>query len=218
MARCPTCGQTINAATRGADVGGQRGGRLLPEEAANWVPVARLTNLAEAGFAESFLAEAGIPSCLRQVDDFSAVDGSWSQVYVLQVPEQQAEQAAERLGEELLESASQATAAADLVPPPKVRPAWPPLALLLLAVGLLYVSLSGQLIPPRRSTRPSLGDVLRRLNQPLKNAPLVGPPHYQIRFDPARQAIVIDADRNGDRISDQQWEFYRNRHGNWLER
>jgi hypothetical protein len=75
-----------------------------------------------------------------------------------------------------------------------------------------------ELIPKGRSTRGSLGDALRMLDQPVESARWAGAPHYRIRFDPPRQAIVIEEDRDGDHIYERRWEFYRNRRGHWLEK
>jgi hypothetical protein len=83
---------------------------------------------------------------------------------------------------------------------------------------LIYVAASGQLIPKGRSTRASLGDALRMLDQPVESPHWAGAPHYRIRSDPARQAIVVEEDRDGDHVYERRRAFYRNRHGHWLEK
>ena len=52
----------------------------------NWQAVARVTNLAEAGFLENDLMSCGIESRIFASESFSAVAGRWSVAYLIQVP------------------------------------------------------------------------------------------------------------------------------------
>ncbi|MFV2067871.1 MAG: hypothetical protein ACC645_12925 [Pirellulales bacterium] len=99
MAHCPRCGHDLSAIDAG---GGLRSQVESPEQAErDWVPVARITGLAEAGFLEDLLQDRQIPSRVRQWDDFSALDGSWSTIYIMQVPAEHAGPATAAIGEEL---------------------------------------------------------------------------------------------------------------------
>jgi len=84
-----------------ADVGPHHREAVPTHAEHRWVPVARVTGLAEAGFLQDLLQDRQIPSRVRQWDDFSAVDGSWSTVYIMQVPAEHARPAAAAIEQEL---------------------------------------------------------------------------------------------------------------------
>src|SRR5689334_1822045 len=67
------------------------GGEMKEELAAPWIAVARVSNLAEAGFLADELVGQGIEARVHQLDDFNALHDRWTSVYLLRVPPVDAE-------------------------------------------------------------------------------------------------------------------------------
>ena len=189
----------------------------LPDEAGEaWVPIARLANLAEAGFMANLLADQHVPSRIRQVDDFSAVDGTWASIFILQVPDQDAQQAAERIRAELAKSPPDAphqdaaTREAGLADATVI--AWRPVAWVLVAGSLAY--LAGYGVPGRRdrpgppAARQTLWDEVSRIGIPLISQSPPGRPQFRLSFDAATDQFQLDEDHDGD----GQFELRRRYH------
>ncbi|HEX5472501.1 MAG TPA: hypothetical protein VFW73_11470, partial [Lacipirellulaceae bacterium] len=75
---CPNCGEAIGAPAP------------IP-----WTDVARIANLAEAGFLTDELIGHGIDARVQQLDDFNALYHRWTTVYLIRVPSDFAVTAAE---------------------------------------------------------------------------------------------------------------------------
>ncbi len=58
-----------------------------------WKPIARLSNLAEAGFYADFLEGEGYAARVHHRNDYSALDSTWQSSFELQVAEDQVKQA-----------------------------------------------------------------------------------------------------------------------------
>src|SRR5262245_40354086 len=93
---CPQCSFSLSKAN---EVGSRRtcpncGSAMKEEVTVPWTAVARVSNLAEAGFLADELVGQGIKARLHQLDDFNALHDRWTSVYLLQVPTADAERAA----------------------------------------------------------------------------------------------------------------------------
>lgn len=68
--------------------------------------VARISSLAEVGYFENVLHDAGIDAEVQEHEDFNAIGGEWSRTYVLRVAAARADEAVQLL-EEALTSTSE---------------------------------------------------------------------------------------------------------------
>lgn len=171
------------------------------EQDDSWTVVARMTKLAEAGFFSHLLAEGDIESRVVQGDDFHAVEGRWESVYVIEVPTNQAELAAQKLDEELAQSSPEANRSSASLKE-EDRPAlvlfWP-LILMIMATGMVYWAAQG--VGKDQRDHPaggSLWQAIRQVNRPLLSPAIVGQPAYRLRFDPQKQVVFLDEDTDGD--------------------
>lgn len=210
MPRCLHCRNQLEA---GLTVCPHCRAELPNDEAGEWVSVARMTNLAEAGFFADLLADEQIATHVRRHDRFSAVDGSWATDYFLQIHQQDAPRAAALIRQHLEESGGQETPPDDLQPAglPDAGSAWKPLVAVLVVGGL--ACLVGQSIldgperhaPPVR--RPTLWSTLGKLDQPLVSQPQDGRPGFRLYHDRHRNLTYLDHDHDGDGKYDQRLTF-----------
>src|SRR5215210_6185576 len=77
---CPNCGEAIE----------------IPDPVP-WTNVARVANLAEAGFLSDELVGLGIDARIHQLEDFNALNDRWTSHYLIQVPSENAEEAAAQI-------------------------------------------------------------------------------------------------------------------------
>src|SRR4051794_24641159 len=73
------------------------GGAIKVPEPAPWADVARVSNLAEAGFLTDELVGIGFEARIHQLDDFNALSDRWTSLYLIRVPAEQAEEAAAQI-------------------------------------------------------------------------------------------------------------------------
>jgi hypothetical protein len=212
---CPSCARDSSEAE--ADIAdtvpaaADSGDALGP-----FVPIARFTNGAEAGFfAHELDASAEIPARLLFQENFDALDGVWANSYVLTVPESAAARAAELLqtmvhgthadDQGAASERQPAASATDLEPG---SPAWVPILLTLAAGSVAYWGIERLERPPaprplvHRVGQPpppdQLWDVLASSptpwTQPLRN----GRGLRRLRVDRDRHAAIVEEDADGD--------------------
>src|SRR3954470_17541571 len=93
---CPNCATSYEA----APPNGSRqtcpncGGTTKGQDPIPWTNVARVANLAEAGFLTDELIGQGIEARIHQLDDFNALNDRWTSLYLIQVPSESAGEAA----------------------------------------------------------------------------------------------------------------------------
>src|SRR4051812_1637634 len=96
---CPNCATSYDAtrlhATRRSCP--NCGGAITSHELIPWTSVARVANLAEAGFLADELVGLGIEARIHQSDDFNALNDRWTPLYLIQVPSELADEAAARI-------------------------------------------------------------------------------------------------------------------------
>lgn len=219
---CARCGADV----RGAD-------------AERWVPVARVTNLAELGYFEDRLLDAGIEPRLVDDDNFDALHGVWRGSYAIWVRAKDAAEAADLIETELESGDSEpahrewTALAGHAAAVSRATPAgsewmgtnrlgrngsWPPLVACLIAGGLVYWgghALVAALRQPAEAGRHSdLARVLQLLDRPLATDADDGGPRVVLRNDRARRSIWLEEDRDGDGRADARLQF---RDGRLLE-
>jgi hypothetical protein len=188
---------------------------MKEQEATHWTSVARISNLAEAGFLVDELVGQGIEARLHQVDDFNALRDRWTSVYLLQVPPADAERAALQIqnyrdddirGQQSDTRPEPATVSHHLMDPLF----WRPLALVMLtgiASFTLGQRLSGQRVE-HRAAPGSLASVANQIGRPFVTEPVAGRPQYRLSFDSRQQAWSLDSDRDNDGQFDSRQRFH----------
>src|SRR5437879_6373223 len=104
MYTCHKCTGSIDPARlRGRDTCPDCGARLLPNSQPAWIDVARVSNLAEAGFLTDELVGLGIDARIYQLQEFSAANDRWGSLYLIRVPAAGALDAAARIRQHMAE-------------------------------------------------------------------------------------------------------------------
>ena len=102
MMTCPSCSHTFHGDLHEPPKHcPECGAKLLREASTDWVPVARLADMADSGYFSDILRQHEIEVRVHGVDEFNALLGLWESAYVLQVRPGDAERAAEVVREEL---------------------------------------------------------------------------------------------------------------------
>lgn len=214
MRRCPHCHRRIEtSAIEPPSVCPHCGEELpSPEETREWSSVARLSNLAEVGYFDWLLQSYGIPARVHERDDFDAVDGGWHKAFVLQVPDGHALEASRVIEAELEQAATsdEAAGTADGEEQDTQVLFWP-LALILVAGGLVYLADRGALpfVRPAEpvTRRDTLWNAIKELPVPLVTDGAAGNRRRALYFDRQRQSFVLQDDIDGDGFFDRRREF-----------
>jgi hypothetical protein len=196
---CPHCGTEVRAANAEHQ----------------WIDVARVTNLAEAGFLSDELVGRDIEARIHQLEEFSAISDRWATAYLIRVPSAQAHDAAAWIRQELADDV-----AADMESgagqfcfssiDDAVDPAfWRPVFLVVLAGVASF--LLGQQFSARNGQRVTLGNPLSsavdRIGRPLVTEPAAGEPRHRLMFDRRRATWYLDVDQEGDGRYDSRQRF-----------
>jgi hypothetical protein len=185
------------------------------EPAAAWVNVARVTNLAEAGFLSDELMGLGIETRVYQMNELGGATHQWSTAYLIQVSPVLAHEAAaqirrymadESIDEEPVFDAFGLTAAD--------RPAdpvyWRPVAMIVLA-GVASFALGRQSAVPesqRRPARDSLATAIESIGRPLVSEPTDVEPRHRLSYDRQSKTWSLDTDRNADGVYESRRKFH----------
>jgi hypothetical protein len=191
------------------------GGAVKTQEPIPWTDVARVSNLAEAGFLTDELVGLGFEARIHQLDDFNALSDRWTSLYLIRVPSEYAEQAAaqiqqhrddddrSRQGEEYSAPLSLSSQVMD----PHF---WRPVAFILLtgvASFVLGQRLSGQ-NPGRPMASNSLPSAVNQIGRPFVTEPAAGEPRYRLSFDSRHQAWSLETDRDNDGRYEARQQFH----------
>jgi hypothetical protein len=213
---CPECARPTDApGARGRTAACPHCGTPLDRaEATHWTNVARVTNLAEAGFLVDELSGEGIDARIYQTDDFSALADRWLVSYLIQSPPQDAQAAAARIRQHLAEIESyQDPAAAGAWPEerPGIDPLlWRPVALAILA-GVASFALGQRFAADRDPPRPprdSLATAVAALGRPLVSEPAAGLPRHRLYYHLRERAWHLDTDADGDGRFETRQRFH----------
>jgi hypothetical protein len=185
----------------------------VPDEGA-WVSVVRTGNLAEAGFLANELETGGFRSQIRQHDSFSAVDGSWNSLFLIQVPLDQAQESADHLRDYLAETelAGPITVTEDGVDGGTQRgPGWAPIALMVVAgVAVLFIGQRMRELRARQHepSRAGLLNALEQIDRPFISVdPGKAPGRFRLLFSRHAHHWRLQEDINGDGRYDREWTF-----------
>jgi len=186
----------------------------LPASAAiSWVDVARVTNLAEAGFLSDELNGLDIDARIHQADDFSELHGGWKTHYLIRVPSEMAPAAADQIRVHAGESAAETDAANTFGFTNDAGPVdlayWRPMAVIVLAgvasfvLGRQSAITQADRLPPPDSLAAAVGAIGR----PFVTEVPAGSPRHRIHFDRRRRTWHFESDRNGDGTFEVQRQF-----------
>lgn len=216
MFDCPECASSVDTAYSkrshpacprcGADVGRAQDG--------SWIDVARVANLAEAGFLTDELIGMDIDAQIYQLEEFSALTDRWSTVYLIRVPSQLGHEAAAQIRQHLAEEAAETesgamgfrfSADAESMDPLF----WRPVALVVLAGVASF--LLGQRFSDkhvdREPIRGNLSTALGAIGRPLQTEPVPGQPCHRLSFDRRKQILYLDTDRDSDGFFENRQQF-----------
>ena len=213
---CPHCANTLEFAPF------QDARRVCPycgadtshDSAPQWLDVARVTNLAEAGFLTDELVGLGIDARIYQLEEFSALTDRWATAYLIRVPSESAHKAAAHIRQHLADEGAEAEAPAMgfrfSADSPTIDPLfWRPVALVVLAgvasfvLGQRFSEQNVERQPPRGSLETAVGTIGR----PLATEPEPGRPRFRLSLDDRRETWYLEADRDSDGHYESRQQF-----------
>jgi hypothetical protein len=216
MPHCNYCGFTSDSNTSAASATCTKCGRALPDDSSaqrQWVDVARLTNLAEAGFLSDELIGIDIDARVHQSEDFSELHGGRKTHYLIRVPAEFAQEAAAQIRPYIVDAETeQKTNNGDGFDSDVGQfdsANWRPVALVVLA-GVASFVLGRQTAVPRVEPRPaqeSLPAAAGAIGRPFLTEAPAGAPRHRLSFDGSRRIWRLDTDANGDGVFDVQRQF-----------
>jgi hypothetical protein len=176
--------------------------------------VARIGNLAEAGFLADELVGLGINARIHQLDDFNALNDRWTSLYLIQVPSEHSDEAATQIQRHRDDDVrSRGEDQSDPLPlsGQLMNPRfWRPVALILLTGIASFVvgqRLSGQ-NAARSLASNSLPSTANRIGRPFVTEPVAGKPRYRLSFNSRKQAWSLETDRDNDGLYDTRRQFH----------
>ena len=178
-----------------------------------WVSVVRTSNLAEAGYLADELENGGFRTQIKQHDSFSALDGSWTGFFLIQVPAEEAQQSADQLRSYLAEPelTSPLSVAQDYDATDRGPIVLRPLAMMLVAgVAILFIGQKMRELRARHDpqTRPRLLTVLEKIDRPFVSVnPRHAPNRFRLLFSRPAEAWQLQEDVDGDGHYDRHWQF-----------
>jgi hypothetical protein len=216
---CPQCAVSVDLVRLGS--GRQTcpdcGAPLREEVERPWTDVARVKNLAEAGFLSDELNGFGIDARIHQLDEFGATGDRWTSLYLIRVPTGMAREAAARIRQHLVDeepdSEPEAVAFRFSIDDGSTDPLfWRPVAIVILAGVASFVlgqQFSEQKVhrADRRPPRNSLAAAVEAIG-PLVTKPALGQPRHRLSFDRRRERWFLEVDRDGDGIYDSRQAFH----------
>jgi hypothetical protein len=180
-----------------------------------WLDVARVANLAEAGFIVDELIGLGFQARVHQFDEFSAALDRWSAQYLIQVPIEIAEAVADHIRQYLAEEPRAPRTTFEMfresvtaVPRERTSTLRPVLIVMLVGVAsfILGHQYSEQAAPsPRRST--DLSTEIANLDLPFISESLANQPTYRLSFDQRRHCWTLGEDRDHDGVYESNRQF-----------
>ncbi|HEX4413237.1 MAG TPA: hypothetical protein VH107_06385 [Lacipirellulaceae bacterium] len=184
-------------------------------EPACWVDVARVANLAEAGFIVDELVGIGLPARVHQLDGFSAATDRWSAQYLIRVPEGFVSAAATQVEQYLAEEPDGKRTllqklreqAQDL--PRDQSTSWRPVLVVVL-VGVTSFLLGHQTseqVGQRPVRSNQLGNAISAVGRPFIAEPAANQPGYRLSFDGEQHLWTLGVDRDHDGVYESSRHF-----------
>lgn len=206
---------TDNICSRCLAEGDQQSDSTPERETGIWRDVAKLVNLAEAGYMVSCLEQQGIAARLVQAESFNAVSGTWDHSYVLQVAAASTSRAIEILHTESEQFHNEQPEYDEFGEPIEREPVhlvfWRPVALMAVA-GLATLWLGQRVADQRQRVVPNrnaaaLGSALEALGEPLVVTSEDGQTKHRLWFRPQDRTWRLESDTNGDGRLDREQRF-----------
>lgn len=214
---CPQCAESIDGrpGNRSPRTCPFCGAELPSNLASSWVDVARVSNLAEAGFLTDELTGQGIDARVFQADEFSGLSGGWATAYLIRAPSSMAQQAAAQIRRHLADDSAEDDAVAPRFgfaneSGPVDPTYWRPVAIIVLAGVASFVLGRHSAVPeaPRRESQDSLSAVVDAIGQPLVTESPPGQPRHRLFYDRRSRTWNLDTDRDGDGQFDSRRQFH----------
>jgi hypothetical protein len=212
---CLDCGQPVRGQAGRAVIDScpSCGAVLAPSFGKTWVDVARVSNLAEAGFLSDELIGMDIEARVFQSDDFGHADGGWKTSYLIRVPAELAQQAAAHIRSHVAEAAAEADEGNPFGYTSTAGPAdpayWRPVAVIVLA-GVASFVLGRQSAMPeaeRRPARDPLAAAVNSIGRPLVTESIPGEPQHRLWYHRPSRTWRLETDQNGDGIFEHRRQF-----------
>lgn len=213
---CPNCATSYDA-TR--SLGARRtcpncGGAITQQDQVPWINVARVANLAEAGFLTDELVGLGINARIHQLDDFNSLNDRWTSLYLIQVPSENAEEAAAQIqrhrDDDMRNQGDDQSHPSPLSNQIMDPLFWRPVAVVVLTGIACFVI--GQRLSGQNAGRPmasnSLPSTANQIGRPFVTEPAAGKPRYRLSFDSEQRAWSLDTDRDNDGRYEARQQFH----------
>jgi hypothetical protein len=216
---CPECARPID----GVDAHGRAcrycGANIAADADPRWINVARLTNLAEAGFLADELCGEGIEVRIYQANDFNALTDRWTANYLIQATPQEASAASARIRSHLVDMEARGETSGDS-PRDQEQPApdfafLRPVAIVVLA-GMASFMLGQKMAADRDPPRPprdSLPRAISDIGRPLVTEPSAGLPRHRLSYQPRQKTWFLETDADGDGRYESRQQFPANAAG-----
>ena len=173
-------------------------------DAIDLVNVARVANLAEAGFICDELIGLGMEARIHQFEDFDAASHRSYTQYLIRVPGELAQDAAGHVRQYLNEDAQDRPTLLDtfrFYGSGSGEPiSWRPIAFVVLAgvasfaLGQRFSDAPADRRPPQNALLTAIGEI----DRPLISEPTANQPRYRLSFDRRQKAWTLQTDRDND--------------------
>ena len=180
-----------------------------------WVSVARVANLAEAGYLVNRLADDEVAAQLVESESFSVLSGTWSNSYTIQVDAESADAARKLLQTEAELLAHEEPEFDADGEPLQAEPVhlviWRPVALMAVA-GFATLWLGQRAADPRPRAVPNrnaaaLGLAIEAVGKPFVVTGDEGQLQYRLQYRAANRTWCLDSDTDGDGKLDRRQQF-----------
>jgi hypothetical protein len=179
---------------------------MATRETIDWIDVARLANLAEAGFLVDELIGLGLKARIHQLEEFNAATDRSTRAYLIQVPREVAQDAASHIQKYLFEDDEDHRPVLDAFRFQMGRSSedlvsWRAMTLLTIAgvIGFAFGQSFSQTPVPRNRPK-ELSAALRSIGRPFMTVPSANQPQFRLSFDDASGEWTVDSDADRDGV------------------
>lgn len=219
MYACPECAHeaTDLSLPAGVCTCARCGAKFEQVDGQAWIDVARVSNLAEAGFLTDELVGNDIEAQVHHTQEFSALTDNWKSSYLIRVPRAAARDAAARIRQHMAEVEAEVESAPSVFrlmsgEQPIEPLLWKPVVLVLLAgvssfvLGQRFSEVQGGKAD-RRHERDLLSTAVQAIDRPFVTENADGRIKHRLQFDGANRSWLLDTDRDGDGRYDSRQKF-----------
>ena len=213
--QCPQCSLMLAETDKLPEVCTRCGADLSDlQKALDWIPIARISNLAEAGYLVDLLTDCNIASDITEENEFNAAAGAWYSLFVLRVAEEDADPARSALargeyGEEesALEEQWQQVGTGGLVNSSTQFLKWALLLIVIAGLATMIVNDNQQPVQPGQpADAESFHEFLAQHPGPWMFESESGV-QSQLYFNAFQNYLIIKQDRDGDGTLEYQRTF-----------